>query len=88
MQLCFRIVTNVLSAEGEQRVKNVGTNIQLEKVACKWNLQDCVVGNPCQKGEVPRELLASTVEAIIGAVWIDSQRNLRDVQQVLSALYS
>jgi hypothetical protein len=47
MQLCFGIVTNVLSAEGEQRVKDVGTNIQLEKVACKWNLQDCVVGNPC-----------------------------------------
>jgi ribonuclease-3 len=69
-------------------VKDVGTNVQLEKVAQKWNLKDCVAENPCQQGDFPRELLASTVEAIIGAVWIDSRGNLLDVQQVLNALYS
>jgi ribonuclease-3 len=66
----------------------VGTNKRLAEVAQNWNLKNHVVENPCQQGEAPRELLASTVEAILGAVWLDSYRDSGEVQKVFKKLCS
>jgi ribonuclease-3 len=38
-------------------------------------LQDYLIRNPSQQGEEGRTTLASTAEALIGAVWIDSEKN-------------
>jgi ribonuclease-3 len=73
-------------AEGHGQVVEVGTNKRLAEIAQKWNLQECVVENPCQQGQAPRELLASTVEAILGAVWVDSDGDFRKVQKVFKKL--
>ena len=47
----------------------------------------CVVKNPCQQGDVPQTILASTVEAILGAVWFDSNKDIKKVEQVIEALH-
>lgn len=49
-------------------------------------MKEYVVENPCQQGKYPKKVLASTVEAIIGAVWVDSHGDLGVVQQVLKKL--
>jgi ribonuclease-3 len=67
-------------------VQEVATNDELQKVAQRWNLTAWLKENPCQAGEEPRTTLASTVEAIIGAVWIDCNRNLSKVRQVIKRL--
>ncbi|EAT90239.1 hypothetical protein HBI56_046690 [Parastagonospora nodorum] len=76
------------TAEGHGRVVEVGTNERLAKVAENWNLKKYMIENPCQQGEAPRELLASTVEAILGAVWLDSYQDFGEVQKVFKKLCS
>mgnify|MGYP003624081542 CR=1 len=66
----------------------LGTNKRLAEVAQNRNLKKYVIGNPCQQGEAPRELLASTVEAFLGAVWLDSYRDFGKVQKVFKKLCS
>jgi ribonuclease-3 len=69
-------------------VVEVGTNKRLAEVAQNWNLKKYVIENPCQQGEAPREVLASTVEAILGAVWVDSDGDFGKVQKVFKRLCS
>jgi hypothetical protein len=89
----WRICGNVHAAdkslaEGHGRVIEIGTNKRLGEVAQNWNLKKYVIENPSQQGEFPRELLASTVEAILGAVWLDSYRDFEKVQKVFKKLCS
>ncbi|KAH4303317.1 hypothetical protein HBH64_074150 [Parastagonospora nodorum] len=76
------------TAEGHGRVVEVGTNERLAEVAENWNLKKYVIENPSQQGEAPKELLASTVEAILGAVWLDSYQDFGEVQRVFKKLCS
>ncbi|KAK4148402.1 hypothetical protein C8A00DRAFT_19761, partial [Chaetomidium leptoderma] len=45
-----------------------------------------VVKNPCQGEVVSRTTMASTVEALVGAVWLDSGRNFEQVRAVMKRL--
>jgi hypothetical protein len=47
-----------------------------------------VIKNPCQGEEVSRTTMASTVEALVGAVWLDSGRNFEQVREVMERLGS
>jgi dsRNA-specific ribonuclease len=42
--------------------------------------------NPSEQGEWTRTTLASTVEAFLGAVWIDSHKNMETVQKLVNKL--
>lgn len=42
--------------------------------------------HPAQQEEKPRVTLASTIEAIIGAVWFDSGKSIETVQMVVKNL--
>ncbi|KAF2448451.1 ribonuclease III [Karstenula rhodostoma CBS 690.94] len=75
-------------AAGHQRFLTIGTNDRLKNIATNWEMEKFLVKNPCQQGECPKETLAATVEAILGAVWVDSDRNLEVVQNVLKKLSS
>ncbi|KAH9881116.1 hypothetical protein J1614_001610 [Plenodomus biglobosus] len=75
-------------ADGHGQVTNLGKNERLAEVAKRWKLKDCITENPSQRGGSPRELLAATVEAILGAVWVDSKGSLETVQKVLNKLDS
>jgi ribonuclease-3 len=67
-------------------VKDAGTNERLQEVAKEWNLPALLQENPCQAGQEQRTTLASTVEALIGAVWIACNRNLAKMQDVVRLL--
>lgn len=67
-------------------IQEVGTNEKLKSVAQKWKLTTWLKENPCQVGQEPKTTLASTVEAIIGAVWYDCDRNIFEVQRLIKRL--
>lgn len=67
-------------------VQDVATNEKLKNVAKEWRLTKWLKENPCQAGQEPKTTLASTVEAIIGAVWLDCDRDLMEVQQLIKRL--
>ena len=67
-------------------VRDAGTNNRLQEVAKDWNLSTLLQENPSQSGQEPKTTLASTVEALIGAVWVDCNRNLAEVQDVIRLL--
>jgi ribonuclease-3 len=67
-------------------VQQVATNNDVEKVAKGWNVTEWLKEKPCQEGQASKRTLASTVEAIIGAVWIDYNQDLSKVQQVVNIL--
>ncbi|KFY88245.1 hypothetical protein V498_06870 [Pseudogymnoascus sp. VKM F-4517 (FW-2822)] len=66
--------------EGSNLVSNLASNNALKDVVERDNLVKFVVKNPCQKGKPQRTTLASTTEAIVGAVCLHSQR-----QQAIAA---
>ncbi|OAL49006.1 ribonuclease III [Pyrenochaeta sp. DS3sAY3a] len=74
------------TANGHELLQEVATNDQLQHVAKNWHLQNWLTENPSQAGQAQKTTLASTVEAIIGAVWIDSDRNFPKVQEVIHQL--
>ncbi|KAH7111826.1 ribonuclease III domain-containing protein [Dendryphion nanum] len=73
---------------GDNLVQDIGTNEKLRTVAKEWNLTDLLKENPCQQGEKTTTTLASTVEAVIGAVWLDSQKNLGAVKHLIKRFQS
>lgn len=44
------------------------------------------MGRPAQKGKISKGTRATTVEAILGAVWIDSGKNIHEVDRVKASL--
>lgn len=67
-------------------VDAVVSNKNLEIVALKHRLDSFVVKNPSQRGTLPRAAAASTIEALVGAVWLDSGRDFVAVQSVIDML--
>lgn len=74
------------AAESSIILARAGANKSLEAAGRRLGLDKAVTGNPSQQGEVPRTTLASTVEALIGAVWKDSGNNFDQVQAAIRAL--
>ncbi|PVH94119.1 ribonuclease III [Periconia macrospinosa] len=71
---------------GEHMVQDIGTNEKLKDIAKQWKLTKWLKENPCQADQEPRTTLASTVEAVIGAVWLDCHRDLVEVQRLIKRL--
>lgn len=49
-------------------------------------LDKYVTPNPAQKGKISKGTRATTVEAILGAVWIDSEMDIHAVDRVKANL--
>jgi len=64
----------------------LGSNNALKDLALKHGLHDYVVKNPCQQGEVQCTTLDSTVDAILGAMWTDSNSDIEKVKLVIEVL--
>ncbi|KAF2803434.1 uncharacterized protein BDZ99DRAFT_512179 [Mytilinidion resinicola] len=65
---------------------DVATNEHLKNVAKEWGLKEYIKENPSQEDKEAKTTLASTVEGIIGAVWVDSDRDFGAVQRVIKKL--
>ncbi|KAK3291751.1 ribonuclease III domain-containing protein [Chaetomium fimeti] len=75
------------TAESTILLSEIGSNRSLEAHGRRLGLDKFVIKHPGQQGQdVPRETLASTVEALIGAVWIDSGQDFNQVQSVIGNL--
>jgi len=72
--------------EGSNLVSSRGSNKNLNEVGAERGLSRYIKLNSCQKGTAPPTTMASTVEAIIGAVWEDSGKDLDRVRAVVRAL--
>ena len=73
---------NYVADECEKKVQDLASNEHLNDQGQKMGFQQVVFKNPCQGGEVPRTAMASTLEAVIGATWLDSGRDWRKVYSV------
>ncbi|KEQ73745.1 ribonuclease III, partial [Aureobasidium namibiae CBS 147.97] len=62
------------------------SNNNLARVARESGLVDCMVVNPRNPVQASTKLAAALVEAIVGAVWIDSDESIDAVRQVMETL--
>ncbi|KAH8747758.1 ribonuclease III domain-containing protein [Diaporthe sp. PMI_573] len=74
------------TGESSDIVKDRGSNMSLVRDAHKLDLGKFVIKNPSQGKSVSRSTLASTVEALVGAVWLDSVRDFERVRAVIKRL--
>lgn len=68
----------------DQILTSIGSNANLNSVGRRNGLNSFVHGNPSQRGLVPPNTMAATVEAILGAVFLDS--GLQSVAEVMQTL--
>lgn len=62
----------------------IGSNNNLDAIGRQWQLQNFIVNNPSQGEFVSSGTMATTVEAILGAVYLDG--GLSAVEQVMARL--
>lgn len=63
------------------------SNTALNKILSKWEMDRFVCLPGSLKGTVARTTGASTTEAIVAAVWIDSNRDFDTVHRVIHNLH-
>jgi dsRNA-specific ribonuclease len=73
--------------EGDTITRRHGSNRKMKEIAEAWGFQTFITENPCQDHPMP-QTLASTVEAIVGAVWFDSEKNFEAVRNIVERLQS
>ncbi|KAF5852415.1 hypothetical protein GGP41_007879 [Bipolaris sorokiniana] len=84
-------------AEGNKRLALLGDSVLQEAVLGPWynskesttqrsGISNCIAKIPCQQGQVPQKTAASTVEALVGAVYLDCGKDISKVMQVLEAI--
>ncbi|KAG2000849.1 hypothetical protein GB937_010768 [Aspergillus fischeri] len=91
-----KVLGLVLALEGyarnqsRERISNVicqiASNSYLAERGFLMGLDRYIVNNPAQGGLIPAKLMATTVEAILGAVARDSDSDLTVVENVADAL--
>ncbi|KAI7197793.1 hypothetical protein KC363_g169 [Hortaea werneckii] len=74
------------SGAGNDHVSSIGSNANLAAAARLHGIEACVLTNPGHRGPVSQATLSTTVEAIIGAVYLDSEKNLDAVRTFMEAL--
>lgn len=67
-------------------ISDHGSNVFLERIGCKYGLDKFVIKNPCQGESLSQTTMSSTVEALLGAAWLDSGRNFKQVRAVIEKL--
>jgi len=69
--------------QGSNLVSSRGSNKNLNEIGAERGLSRYMKLNSCQKGTAPPTTMEFTVEAIIGAVWEDSGKDLDRVRVVV-----
>ena len=62
------------------------SNSALSSRAEELKLDRYIIKNPVHHGRVPGDTLSSMIEVILGAVWIDSNKNSDQVFHVMKEL--
>lgn len=70
-----------------QFIDKIGSYEVLNEFSRRIGLQDCISTNPSQGVQQPSPaIIARAVQALFGAIWLDSQENMEAVRQVLCAV--
>ena len=67
-------------------MNQVSTNANLDRVGRQHGLDGVVCHNPSQGLTVPVGVMTATLEAIIGAIYLDSGKDIASVQSVMATL--
>jgi ribonuclease-3 len=78
--------TDIVSGEGNNLVSTIGSNANLAVTARDAGIEKYVVVHPGHRGKISEKTLATTVEAILGAVYLDSEKNVDSVSLTLTML--
>lgn len=78
-----------LTAKGDwdSQRQRLLSNTNLARVARESGLVDCMIVNPRNPVQASTRLAAALVEAIVGAVWVDSDESIDAVRKVMDALH-
>ena len=71
----------------ENDCQQLASNENLSNRGNTIGLDAQIQKNPRHNGDVPRTAMASAMEAVIGAAWLDSDRNWAVTQAVATRLY-
>lgn len=76
-----------LPETGDERYQDASTNFALAEAGFRYRLNEFVVGQDGYgEPRLAKKRMADTVEAIIGAVWLDSLRDINAVKRALIGL--
>ncbi|UKZ57864.1 hypothetical protein TrVGV298_011725 [Trichoderma virens] len=80
------IINGKTTQKCEQICRVEASNYVLSRTLVKRKIYKYVKLPPCQNGTISQGICASTAEALIGAVWIDSERDSTTVHRVIHNL--
>ncbi|EPS45551.1 hypothetical protein H072_445 [Dactylellina haptotyla CBS 200.50] len=68
----------------QDAIRKDTSNINLQRLAEHLGITEEVLPNPSQKslGRIPKTTAASTMEALLAAVWLDSDKDFEKVREV------
>lgn len=78
------LLSNREIGQASEITQRVGSNANLDRIGRLYGLDDFICRNPAQLGFVSPNTMASTVEAILGAVYLDG--GITYVSQVMQTL--
>lgn len=67
-------------------VQRIVRNTELERIGRQNNLEQLININPSQQGVISSRTITDAFEAIIGAVYLDSGKDLESVRLVIARL--
>ncbi|CZT52105.1 related to RNAse III [Rhynchosporium secalis] len=74
------------ASRGNQRTDNIVSNENLAGICTTTGLAQYINGNPSQWGEQQTKTKTATIEAIFGAVFLDSGKKIDCVRTAMAAL--
>lgn len=78
------MVSDIWTGRASDIVQQVGSNANLDSIGRLHGLDALVCRNPSQGGYISPATMTATVEAILGAVYLDS--GIDDVSRVMQTL--
>ncbi|KAJ5063706.1 ribonuclease III domain-containing protein [Bipolaris maydis] len=66
--------------------ESTGGNTKLSQIAHRSGISSYITKNPSQEGQVPQETAASTIEALVGAIYLDSGKDISMVKKALKVI--
>lgn len=82
----MNITSLTVKGDWDSQRQHLLSNNNLARVARDSGLVDCMVVNPRNPVQASTKLAANLVEAIFGAVWIDSDESIDAVRKVMEAV--
>ncbi|KAF2770048.1 ribonuclease III [Teratosphaeria nubilosa] len=71
---------------GNDLVATIGSNANLATAGARVGLEECIVTHPGNPGSVSDGMLSTAVEAVLGAIYVDSRKDMAVVRTAMEGL--